>query len=188
MRVQRKPKQKPLQHVAQFYGLVVRPFANLESGGPKFGRAKGNGGIAGKAEAFFGQENADIHFAIGVFIMDHRDRIGTGCKAIEANRSAGRREFCGPRLGVLAAIREGFGIGGQANQHIAFGRSLAIDGHIKRAACRRLWCVHGQSGQGQGQCRKADPRNGNRAHNSPDTRHDDVGDALLLSAYFLTDP
>ena len=128
----------PLKHIFHLYPLADGGGINRKRRGLKLGRASNNRGIAGKAEAFFGQENGHIHFVVGIFIMDERNSICALC-------DTRKRYICGIARGytglqtfwILAAIGEKARIGGHADKDIALHTAQAGDVDFNRRGCGR---------------------------------------------------
>ena len=129
---------RPLQHIFHLHPLADGGGINRKRRGLKLGRASNNRRIAGKAKAFFGQENGHIHFVVGIFIMDQRDRI---CALGDTRK----RYICGIARGytglqtfwILAAIWEETWVGGDADKDIALRTAQAGDVYINRRGCGR---------------------------------------------------
>lgn len=121
------------EHIFHFDPLADLSGINVEGRGFKLRRAGDNGGVTRKAEAFFGEENCHIHFAVGIFVVKQRNRVSALCDA----RYADIGGITGRNLGtiafrILAAIREKFRIGRRADEDVALQAAQAIDAYIKR--------------------------------------------------------
>lgn len=73
-------------------------------------------GIARKAKTFAWQKQAQIHFAIGIFVMDQSHGISTGLHIGDLHIArTGRSNLYLARRFVLGAIGEKLGIAAQAD-------------------------------------------------------------------------
>ena len=121
-----------LEHIFHFNPLA--DFIRIHGKGSslEFWRAGDDCRIARKAEAFFGQKDRHVHFAIGIFVVDQRDGIGAFGQALKADIFRIARRYLGAiAFGVFAAVGEKFRVGGHADKDIALHAAQAMHIHIQ---------------------------------------------------------
>ena len=87
-----------------------------------FGLAETDFGVAGQAETFGGEEQALVHPAIAIFVVQHSDQVGARCNIGEADYAyAECRHGCFMGVWIHPAIGEIFTVARHADEHFALG-------------------------------------------------------------------